>query len=464
MTYDYDLLVIGAGSGGLAAAKRAAGYGARVAIVENDLVGGTCVVRGCVPKKLLVYASRFSHTYADAEGYGWDAVTPQFNWKRLSDIVDTEVNRLSQLHVGFLDKSKVELIEGHAAFIDPHTIAVSGSSNELTVTPRQFTAERILIATGSEAILPDVPGIEHALTSREIFKLPEQPKRMAIIGGGYIGVEFAGIFNGLGTKVVQLVRGDAVLRHFDLDIRTHLQTAMSLRGITILTDTQVERIEKTTEGTTLYLKGSNTPDTITVDAAVLFATGRAPNTADLNLDSAGISTTASGAVVVNNWSQTNQPHIYAVGDVTDRVNLTPVAIDEGRAFADTVFGDIPRQVNHGTIPTAVFSQPELATVGLTEAEAIEQLGNDGVTVYQSTFRPLYHNLTGANEKTLMKLVVDHHSDRVLGAHMVGKDAAEIIQSVAIAINMGATKQDFDRTMALHPSTAEEFVTMATPRR
>ena len=464
MTYDYDLLVIGAGSGGLAAAKRAAGYGARVAIVENDLVGGTCVVRGCVPKKLLVYASRFSHTYADAEGYGWDAVTPQFNWKRLTDIVDTEVNRLSQLHVSFLDKSKVELIEGHATFIDSHTIAVSGSSNELTVTPRQFTAERILIATGSEAILPDVPGIEHALTSREIFKLPEQPKSMAIIGGGYIGVEFAGIFNGLGTKVVQLVRGDAVLRHFDLDIRTHLQTAMSLRGITILTEAHVERIEKTTEGTTLYLKGSNVPDTITVDAAVLFATGRAPNTADLNLDSAGISTTASGAVVVNNWSQTNQSHIYAVGDVTDRVNLTPVAIDEGRAFADTVYGDAPRQVNHGTIPTAVFSQPELATVGLTETEAIEQLGSDGVTVYQSVFRPLYHNLTGANEKTLMKLVVDRHSDRVLGAHMVGKDAAEIIQSVAISINMGATKQDFDRTMALHPSTAEEFVTMATPRR
>ena len=464
MTYDYDLLVIGAGSGGLAAAKRAASHGARVAIVENDLVGGTCVVRGCVPKKLLVYASRFSHTYADAEGYGWDAVNPRFNWNRLTDIVNTEVNRLSQLHVGFLDKSKVELIEGQAAFVDPHTISVTGRSSELTVTPRQFTAEHMLIATGSEAILPDIPGIEHALTSREIFKLPEQPKRMAIIGGGYIGVEFAGIFNGLGTKVIQLVRGDSILRHFDRDIRTHLQTAMSMRGITILTGAPVERIEKTKEGTTLYLKGPNVPETITVDAVVLFATGRAPNTAELNLESAGVSTTASGAVVVNDWSQTNQPHIYAVGDVTDRVNLTPVAIDEGRAFADTVFGDAPRQVNHNTIPTAVFSQPELATVGLTEAEAIEQLGSDGVTVYQSVFRPLYHSLTGANEKTLMKLVVDRHSDRVLGAHMVGKDAAEIIQSVAIALNMGATKQDFDRTMALHPSTAEEFVTMATPRR
>ncbi|MEL7085656.1 MAG: glutathione-disulfide reductase [Cyanobacteria bacterium J06597_1] len=463
MTYDYDLLVIGAGSGGLAAAKRAAGYGARVAIVESDLVGGTCVVRGCVPKKLLVYASRFSHIYTDAQGYGWDAVTPQFNWTRLTDIVDTEVNRLSQLHVGFLDTSKVDLLEGQAAFVDPHTIAINSRSNRLNATPRQFTAERILIATGSEAILPDIPGIEHALTSRDIFKLPEQPKRMAIIGGGYIGVEFAGIFNGLGTEVIQLVRGNSILRRFDLDIRTHLQAAMSLRGITILSDTQVERLEKTSDGTTLSLKGPNVPDSITVETVVLFATGRAPNTADLKLERAGVRTTAKGAVTVNTWSQTNQSHIYAVGDVTDRVNLTPVAIDEGRAFADTVFGDLPRQVNHSTIPTAVFSQPELATVGLTETEAIEQWGRDGVTVYQSMFRPMYYSLTGTSEKTLMKLVVDRHSDRVLGAHMVGKDAAEIIQSVAIALNMGATKQDFDRTMALHPSSAEEFVSMTTPR-
>lgn len=463
MKYDYDLLVIGAGSGGLAAAKRAAGYGAHVAIVENDLVGGTCVVRGCVPKKLLVYASRFSHTYADAEGYGWTAVNPQFNWNRLTEIVDTEVNRLSQLHVGFLDKSKVELIEGKAVFVNPHTIAVTRSSNELNVTPRQFTGEHILIATGSEAILPDIPGIEHALTSREIFKLPELPKRMAIIGGGYIGVEFACVFNGLGTKVIQLVRGHSILRRFDRDICTHLQTAMSLRGITILSGTQVERLEKTTEGITLYLRGQNVPDTITVDTVVLFATGRAPNTADLNLEHASVRTTLKGAVTVNTWSQTNLAHIYAVGDVTDRLNLTPVAIDEGRAFADTVFGDIPRQVSHTSIPTAVFSQPELATVGLTEIEAVEQLGSDGVTVYQSAFRPLYDSLTGTSEKTLMKLVVDRHSDRVIGAHMVGKDAAEIIQSVAIALNMGATKQDFNRTMALHPSSAEEFVTMATPR-
>ncbi len=449
MTYDYDLLVLGAGSGGLAAAKRAASYGAKVAIVENDLVGGTCVVRGCVPKKLLVYASGFSHLYRDAVGYGWDAATPNFNWPTLTEIVDNEVNRLSQLHVSFLDKSEVELIRGKAAFIDPHAIEVGD---------RKFTAERILIATGSEAILPDLPGIEYALTSREIFKLPTQPKRIAIIGGGYIGIEFAGIFNGLGTEVIQIVRGNNILRGFDEDIRSHVRDAAIERGITILTETEVERLEKTAAGTTLFLKGENAPVSVTVDAAVLFAIGRAPNTADLQLEHAGVDTNL-GAVVVNEWSQTQQPHIYAVGDVTDRVNLTPVAIDEGRAFADTVFGNAPRQVNYANIPTAVFSQPEAATVGLSEAEAKAKVGEDNVKVYRSTFRPLFHSLTGSNEKTLMKLVVDRASDRVLGAHMVGKDAAEIIQSVAIAINMGATKQDFDNTMALHPSTAEEFVTM-----
>lgn len=449
MAYDYDLLVIGAGSGGLAAAKRAANYGARVAIIENDLVGGTCVVRGCVPKKLLVYASQFSHLYHDAVGYGWDAVAPNFNWHTLTGIVDQEVNRLSQLHISFLDKSDVELIRGKAIFIDPHTIEVSN---------RKFTAERILIATGSEAILPDIPGIEHALTSREMFKLPTRPKRIAIIGGGYIGVEFAGIFNGLGTEVIQIVRGDKILRGFDEDIRTHVQDAMIQRGITILTDTQVQRLEKTSESTTLFLQGDHVPTSITVDAAVLFAIGRAPNTADLRLENTDVETDL-GAVVVNEWSQTHQPHIYAVGDVTNRVNLTPVAIDEGRALADTVFGNSPRRVNYGSIPTAVFSQPEAATVGLTEAEANARVGEENVKVYRSSFRPLFHSLTGFNEKTLMKLVVDRQSDRVLGAHMVGKDAAEIIQSVAIAINMGATKQAFDNTMALHPSTAEEFVTM-----
>ncbi|WP_299486720.1 glutathione-disulfide reductase [Acaryochloris sp. IP29b_bin.137] len=459
MTYDYDLLVIGAGSGGLAAAKRAARYGAKVGIIENDLVGGTCVVRGCVPKKLLVYASQFSHLYQDAVGYGWDAITPSFHWPTLAQIVDNEVNRLSQLHTRFLDQSKVELILGQAAFLDSHIIEVHNSSASHDTGKRKLTAERILIATGSEAVLPDIPGIELALTSREVFKLPKQPKKLAIIGGGYIGVEFAGIFNGLVTEVIQIVRGDNILRGFDEDIRTHLQDTMRQRGITILTETQLDRLEKTTEGTVLFLKGDAAPATLTVDAAVLFAIGRVPNTADLGLDLAGVAQTDHGAVAVNEWSQTTQPHIYAVGDVTNRANLTPVAIDEGRAFADTVFGNTPRAVNYANIPTAVFSQPEVATVGLSEAEAIVQLGEKNVKIYRSTFRPLYHSLTGATEKTVMKLVVDQQSNRVIGAHMVGKEAAEIIQSVAISINMGATKQDFDNTMALHPSTAEEFVTM-----
>ncbi|MEO0408374.1 MAG: glutathione-disulfide reductase [Cyanobacteria bacterium P01_A01_bin.135] len=446
MTYDFDLLVLGAGSGGLAAAKRAAGYGARVAIVESDLVGGTCVVRGCVPKKLLVYASQFSHLYDEAASYGWEAVKPSFHWPRLAEIVDGEVNRLSHLHESFLDKANVSLIRGSAAFIAPHAVEVGD---------RKYTAERILVATGSEAVLPELPGIEQAITSREVFKLPHQPQRLAIIGGGYIGTEFAGIFNGLGTEVTQVIRGDKILRGFDEDIRDQVQDAMVGRGITVLTHTTLERLEKSEAGTTLIF--SDRPP-ITVDAAVLFAIGRVPNTATLQLENAGVETDL-GAVAVNEWSQTSQPHIYAVGDVTNRANLTPVAIDEGRAFADTVFGDRPRQVNYATIPTAVFSQPEAATVGLSEAAAIAQLGTDRIKVYRSTFRPLYHSLTGSPEKTLMKLVVDRHTDRVLGAHMVGKDAAEIIQSVAIALTMGATKQDFDNTMALHPSTAEEFVTM-----
>jgi glutathione reductase (NADPH) len=457
MTYDYDLLVLGAGSGGLAAAKRSASYGAKVAIIENDLVGGTCVIRGCVPKKLFVYASQFSHVYHDAVGYGWESVTPAFHWSRLTDAVDKEINRLSRLHIGFLEKAGVDLIHGTAAFVDPHTVKVDDKS-DAHGSSRHISAERIVISTGGKAILPKLPGIEHAVTSREVFKLPKQPKNMAIIGGGYIGVEFAGVFNGLGTQVTQIIRKDKILRGFDEDIRDHVQRSMIERGITMLTNTEVERLEKTEEGTQLIFKGDQVAPMV-VDAAVLFATGRAPNTAELCLENAGVDVNDDAAVVVDGWSQTCQPHIYAIGDVTNRVNLTPVAVDEGRAFADTVYGNAPRKVNYDNIATAVFSQPEAATVGLTEREAIARVGQDNLQIYRSSFRPLFHSLTGVDEKTVMKLLVDRQTDRVLGAHMVGKDAAEIIQSVAIAINMGATKQDFDNTMALHPSTAEEFVTM-----
>jgi glutathione reductase (NADPH) len=451
MVFDYDLFVLGAGSGGLAASKRAASYGAKVAIAEQDLVGGTCVIRGCVPKKLMVYASQFSHLYEDAVAYGWSAVEPSFDWNTLVKAVDGEVRRLSRLHIGFLEKNNVELFHGQAQLVDAHTIAVGDQT---------FTAEKILIAVGGEATKPAIPGIEHAITSREIFLLPLQPKRMAVVGGGYIGTEFAGVLNGLGTEVFQIVRADRILRGFDEEVREAVQTGMAHKGVNFLTHTQVIKIEKVPEGVRLVLKGAK-ESTLVVDG-VLYATGRIPNLEGLGLEAAGVET-AKGAIVVNEWSQTSQPHIFAVGDCTDRVNLTPVAIAEGRAFADTQFGQkagkTPRHISYDNIATAVFSQPEACSVGLTEEEAIAQHGADGLKIYRTRFRPMIYALPKTDDKVLMKLIVHKDSDRVLGAHMVGKDAAEIIQCVAIAVTMGATKQDFDNTMALHPTSAEEFVTL-----
>jgi glutathione reductase (NADPH) len=446
MTYDYDLFAIGAGSGGLAAAKRAASYGAKVAIAEGDLVGGTCVIRGCVPKKLMVYASAFSGLYQNATGYGWSSVQTSFDWTRLVEAVDKEVRRLSLLHVGWLEKAGVELIRGSARFVDAHTLEVG---------ERKITADKILIAVGGEAVKPDIPGIEHAITSREMFLLQEQPKRMAIIGSGYISVEFAGIMNGLGTNVTQIIRRDLILRGFDEDIRTGIQEGMAKHGIQFLTETTVAKIEKVPDGLQLTLSGKNA-GTLTVDA-VLCAIGRKPNLKGLGLSNAGVEV-AGDAIAVKPDSSTSVPNIYAVGDCTNRLNLTPVAIAEGRAFADTVFGHTPRYITHKNVPSAVFSQPEAATVGMTEANARELLG-DGVKIYRARFRPMFYSLTDADEKTTVKLVVDKTTDRVLGAHMVGKDAAEIIQGMAIAVNMGATKKDFDATVALHPTVAEEFVTL-----
>ncbi|NJO42115.1 MAG: glutathione-disulfide reductase [Cyanobacteria bacterium CRU_2_1] len=448
MNFDYDLFVIGAGSGGLAASKRAANYGAKVAIAEEDLVGGTCVIRGCIPKKLMVYASQFSHLYDDAIGYGWDKVEPHFDWQKLITAIDREVRRLSMLHISLLEKAGVTLMQGRALLVDPHTVAVGN---------QQFTAEKILIAVGSEAVFPKISGAEYAVTSRQMFKLPEQPQHIAIIGGGYISTEFACIMNGLGSSVTQILRGDLILRGFDHDIRTHLQSSLIQHGIQYLTQTAIEKIEKTNEGLQLSLSGGKVPE-LTVDSAILFAIGRIPNLDGIGLENARVAV-ERGGVVVNEFSQTSQPNIFAVGDCTNRVMLTPVAITEGRAFAETEFGNNPQMVSYKNIPTAVFSQPEVGTVGLTETEAKQQFGDENIKIYRSTFRPLFHNLTGAEERTLMKLLVDRQSDRVLGAHIVGKDAAEIIQSVAIALNLGATKRDFDATMAVHPSTAEEFVTM-----
>lgn len=457
MTFDYDLFVIGAGSGGLPAAKRAASYGAKVAIAEEYLVGGTCAIRGCIPKKLMVYGSRFPGLFRDAAGYGWNVGETELDWERFITAIDKEVRRLSQLHTGFLQNAGVELIPSRATFKDPHTLEVDG---------RKITANKILIAVGGRPLKPNLPGMEYAITSDEMFKLPQQPKHIAVIGAGYIGVEFASIMNGLGTQVTQIIRKDWILRGFDQDIRTGVQDGMTHHGIRILTNTVVKQIERVPEGLKLMLSGEY-EEPLTVDV-VLAATGRAPHVKGLGLENAGVDVVPSSlegpgystasAIAVNEYSQTSQPNIFAVGDCTDRLNLTPVAIGEGRAFADTEFGNTRRVFNHQDVPSAVFSNPEAATVGMTEAEAQEKFG-DAVKCYRARFRPLFHSLTGQPEKTMVKLVVDGNTDRVLGAHMLGEYAAEIIQGVAIAVKMGATKKDFDATVGIHPSSAEEFVTL-----
>jgi len=458
MTYDYDLFVIGAGSGGLAASKRAASYGAKVAIAEDDLVGGTCVIRGCIPKKLMVYGSHFPAWFHDAAGYGWKVGEAELDWEYLMTTIDQEVRRLSQLHINFLNKAGVELIKSRATLLDPHTVEVDG---------RKVTADKILIAVGGRPFKPDIPGMEYAVTSNEMFHLKTQPKHIVIIGSGYIGTEFACIMRGLGCEVTQLIRKALILTGFDEDIRTEVQEGMTNHGIRFIQNTEVKGTERLPEGLKLTLSGE-LEETIIADV-FLMATGRIPNVEGLGLENAGVDVVPSSmeghgygtmnAITVNEYSQSSQPNIFAVGDVTDRMNLTPVAIGEGRAFADSEFGNNRRVFSHETVPTAIFSTPEAATVGLTEAEAREKLGDDGVKIYRTRFRPLFHSLTGASDKTMMKLVVDSNTDKVLGAHMVGESAAEIIQGVAIAVKMGATKKDFDATVGVHPSAAEEFVTM-----
>lgn len=457
MRFDYDLFVVGAGSGGLAAAKQAASYGARVAIAEQDSVGGTCAIRGCIPKKLMVYASRFPALFHSAAGYGWSVGQPSLNWEYFITAIDQEVQRLSQLHSGYLTKAGVELMRHHATFLDPHTLEVGEG---------KVTAEKILIAVGGRPLKPNLPGMEYAITSDQMFHLSQQPQHLAIIGAGYIGVEFAAIMQGLGTQVTQIIRKDLILRGFELDIRARVQAGMTQHGIQILTNTLVNQIERVPEGLKLILSGG-AKDAVTADV-FLAATGRVPNIETLGLENAGVEVVAGslegpgystqGAIAVNDYSCTSQPNIFAVGDCTNRINLTPVAIGEGRAFADTEFGHNPRFLSHENVPSAVFSTPEAATVGMSEAVAREKFG-DAVKCYRSEHRSLFHSLTGQQEQTLIKLVVDCRSERVLGAHMVGEQAAEIIQGMAIAINMGATKKDFDRTLGIHPTTAEEFVTL-----
>jgi glutathione reductase (NADPH) len=446
--YDYDLITIGAGSGGVRGSRMAAKYGARVAVCEESRVGGTCVIRGCVPKKLLVYGSHFADDFEDAAGYGWTVSTPSPGWAALIARKNAEIDRLNGIYINLLANSDVALLDGKGRLIDAHTVEVAG---------RTVTAANILIATGSWPMTPPVAGIEHAISSNEALDLMQLPRRMVIIGGGYIAVEFAGIFKGFGVEVTVIEILDNILAGFDDDLRATLAAEMDKRGIAVRTSTVIESIEKTATGYRLAITGEDAVET----DLVMCATGRAPNTRGIGLEEAGVELDRRGAVVVDAYSRTSVANIFAVGDATNRMNLTPVAIAEGSAVAETLFNDNPTTVDHTGIPTAVFSQPPMATVGLTEAAARQAHGN--VDVYTSEFRPMKYTLSGRDERTFMKLVVDPATDRVLGCHMAGADAPEIIQGLAIALKCGATKAQFDATVGIHPSAAEEFVTMREKR-
>lgn len=441
----YDLLVIGAGSGGVRAARVAAGHGAKVAIVEEHRIGGTCVIRGCVPKKLLVYGAQFAEDLEDAQRFGWRIENAEFDWPTLRDNVLAEVTRLSGIYTQTLQNHNVEILEGHAAFKSPH---------EVTVGERVLRADKVLIATGARPHIPDRPGSEHGITSNDAFHLEHLPSRIVIAGGGYIANEFAGIFSELGSTVTVVNRSDRLLRGYDEQIRDRLLQISLTKGIRFVFNAPLDFIERQADGTLqVHLQGS---ETIECDG-VLFATGRVPNTEALGLDRAGVEIDEKGAVKVDDMNQTTCPSIYAVGDVTNRVQLTPVAIREGQAFADTVFGNKPTKVDYECIPAAVFSHPPLAGVGMTEAEARNRLGS--VRTYTSDFRPMKNVLANRNERALYKLVVDNATDRVVGAHMIGPDAPEIMQVVAIAVKAGLTKAQFDQTIAIHPTMAEELVLM-----
>jgi len=444
---DYDLFVIGAGSGGVRAARIAAGYGAKVAIAEEYRVGGTCVIRGCVPKKLLVYASRFPDAFEDAGGFGWQVPEASFDWPSLVAAKDKEIARLEQIYQATLQRAGVTVHAERAVVTGPNAVRLTGSGRELT-------AAKILVATGGTPFMgPDIPGLEHVITSNEAFNLKELPKRIAIYGGGYIAVEFAGIFAGLGSEVTIVYRGDKILRGFDEDLRDHLTEAYAKRGIRIVTERTFAGIEKTEDG---LLGRLDDGSTLEADQ-IMFAIGRRPNTTGLGLQAIGVELGWNGHVVVDEYSRASVESIFAVGDVTDRMALTPVAIREGHAFADTEFGGKPWCLELDMVPTAVFSTPEIGTVGLPEHQAAERCGR--LDVYKATFRPMKATLSGRDEKMLMKLIVDGESDKVVGCHIVGEDAAEIAQMAAVSMRLGATKAAFDQTVGLHPSAAEELVTM-----
>ncbi len=445
--YDYDLFVIGAGSGGVRAGRLAAISGAKVALAEEHRVGGTCVIRGCVPKKFMVYASEFAHNAQVAEGYGWSPSQATFDWRRFLEAKDREIARLSGIYVTNLNNAGAEVIHGKARLTDAHTIVVEGKQT--------ITADKVLVATGGRPWKPtEFPGAEHIITSEEAFQLPELPKSIMIAGGGYIAVEFAGIFAGLGVETTLVYRGANILRGFDDDVRSHVTEEMKKRGVKVVLGCQHDSIEKTESGS--FISHMTSGHAIETDL-VMFATGRRPYVEGLGLETAGVKLNDAGAVAVDKFSKTNVDNIWAVGDVTDRINLTPVAIREGAAFAQTEFYDNPTTFDHDMVASAVFSQPPVGSVGLSEADARHQHGK--VDIYLSRFRPMKTTFYGGDERCLIKLVVEAGSERILGCHVVGPDSPEIIQMAAVALKMGVTKPQWDSTCAVHPTLAEELVTM-----
>ena len=448
MSFDYDLFVIGAGSGGVRAARMSASHGAKVAVAEEYRVGGTCVIRGCVPKKLFVYASHFAEEFVDAAGFGWTVADTKFDWPTLVKNKNAEIDRLNGIYIKNLEASGVEILQGRAIVKDANTVTLDG---------RDITAKYILVAVGGRPFMPQIEGVEHAISSNEAFQIEALPKDIIVVGGGYIAVEFAGIFNGLGVETTLVYRGAQILRGFDNEVRDHFAAEMAAKGVSLKTESDIAAIAKTENGYTVTYQDGSTQDT----GLVMYATGRVPMTDGLGLENAGIELGAKGEIKVDAYSKTNIDSIFAVGDVTARAELTPVAIREGAAFAETVFNDNPIAVDHSIIPTAVFSQPPIGTVGLGE-EAAREAGHE-IDVYGASFRPMKNTLSGNPEKTLMKLIVDKADDKVLGLHIVGPDSGEMIQAFGVAIKMGATKAQFDATIAVHPTAAEELVTFKQPR-
>jgi len=445
--YDYDLFVIGAGSGGVRASRMSSSYGARVAVAEERFLGGTCVNVGCIPKKLFSYGAHYAEDFEDAQAFGWNVGDRTVDWSRLVENKDKEITRLNGIYRNILKNNDVTLYEARATLTDAHTLDVGGE---------KVTAENILVATGGWPVVPDIPGKEHAITSNEAFYLPELPKRVVVVGGGYIAVEFAAIFHGYGAAVTQLYRGELFLRGFDIDVRQTLADEMTKKGIDLRFNANAARIEKSGEGFAVTLEDGSVLEA----DCVMYATGRAPNSRGVGLENAGVELRDNGAVMVDDQFRTSVSNIYALGDVTDRVQLTPVAIAEAMVLAANLCNGEDQRMDYADIPTAVFSHPNIGTVGLTEEEARRRHG--AVDVYRETFRPLRHTMTLREERTMMKLIVDRATDRVVGAHMVGADASEIVQGVGIALKCGATKAQFDATVGIHPTAAEEFVTMRTP--